>query len=63
MASYTQITDKNALSRRLISIITVWTNNKLKQRKQIGSLRTHMAEDHILPEANQILKLTADGLQ
>ena len=31
--------------------------------KQIGRLRTHMAEGLILPEANQILILTADGLQ
>ena len=31
--------------------------------KQIGCLRTHMAEGLILPEANQILLLSADGLQ
>ena len=62
MAFYTQITDKNVLSRTLISVITVWTNNKLKTM-QTDWLLTDMAEDLILPEANQILLLTADGLQ
>ena len=31
--------------------------------KQFGCLRMHMAEGLILPEANQILLLTADGRQ
>ena len=56
----TQITDQNALSRMLIRFITVWTNNfKLKTIKTDWLLT---AEDSILPEANQILFLTADGL-